>query len=473
MTIITSRFRIEQVGLIVIILLGLALRLADSSYSFGVDEVFSVKLARHHLNEVLLLSLNDRPHPPLYYLLLHFWIYMFGSSETAVRSLSVLFSCGFLLVSYYMLRRFLDRWLALGMVALLAVSPFFVFYGYEARPYALIAFLSAVNLKAFLAILEAPWQRRRLIVWALTCALILYSQYLAILTISIQIGLAYLYLPEQRIAILAWGAAGSALILPWFVFAMGGMLVDGSDPLPQISWIGRPTLLDLAWFFISLFGEAPAFSARVLIAIAFVLGVCYLRSRIKARSLPADHAAVLLIGVSLPVLLWLVSVWGPKPVFAGRQLIGAGFAIVIATGLCLASMARGPALAALVTLLAWSAACLPQALPRNQFPPYQEMASRIDADYGFVLVTAEESWVLDPLAYYIRTGRVQFWDRLTELERSDPMLLVCRPFRCAEFEADALQPRRSLLATWEWGVPGNSPEHHQLRLYELRGLSGR
>jgi len=54
------------------------------------DEAFSYFLAKKNILEIIFLSAKDY-NPPLYYILLHFWMKIFGSSEIALRSLSLVF----------------------------------------------------------------------------------------------------------------------------------------------------------------------------------------------------------------------------------------------------------------------------------------------------------------------------------------------------------------------------------------------
>ncbi|MCJ7826492.1 hypothetical protein MUP56_02660, partial [Patescibacteria group bacterium] len=53
--------------------------------SFWRDEAFSVLLAQQPLSVIFQKTSVE---PPIYYMLLHFWIKFFGTSEIAARSLS-------------------------------------------------------------------------------------------------------------------------------------------------------------------------------------------------------------------------------------------------------------------------------------------------------------------------------------------------------------------------------------------------
>ncbi|MBA2747439.1 MAG: glycosyltransferase family 39 protein, partial [Tatlockia sp.] len=96
-------------------------------------------------------------HSPLYFILTRFWVQRFGSSVVATRSLSVVFGLLAILCVYWLCQELfktpLISWVA---VALFAVSPFYVAYSQEARPYSLwivtilssnIALLRAIRLK--------------------------------------------------------------------------------------------------------------------------------------------------------------------------------------------------------------------------------------------------------------------------------------------------------------------------------------
>lgn len=97
-----STFRIgwEQVVLIGVVLISLAVLFNEINYNLEGDEILSVKLASKQFSEVIADSLRDTPHPPLHNLLLHLWIKAFGASEVSTRSLSIVLSGAFLLLSY-------------------------------------------------------------------------------------------------------------------------------------------------------------------------------------------------------------------------------------------------------------------------------------------------------------------------------------------------------------------------------------
>ena len=57
---------------------------------FWMDEALSVGISSHSLTAIPGVLRHDGS-PPLYYMLLHVWMSVFGSSETATHALSLVF----------------------------------------------------------------------------------------------------------------------------------------------------------------------------------------------------------------------------------------------------------------------------------------------------------------------------------------------------------------------------------------------
>ncbi|MBI3286892.1 MAG: glycosyltransferase family 39 protein, partial [Chloroflexi bacterium] len=127
------------VGLAAIFSLGIALRLFRlGDQSLWLDEAFSVTLSRKPVLEMLRLIVLSDSHPPLYYLLLHFWMIL-GDSEVLVRLLSALLSGASILTMYALGRAMYSHSVGLTAALILALSPFHIWYAQEARMYALLS----------------------------------------------------------------------------------------------------------------------------------------------------------------------------------------------------------------------------------------------------------------------------------------------------------------------------------------------
>ncbi|APW62482.1 glycosyltransferase family 39 protein [Paludisphaera borealis] len=450
--------RTERIAALAICMIGLALRTVQIDYNFDIDELFSARIAAQPFGGMIRQSLMDHPHPPLHNLLLFSWVRAFEVGEISVRSFSVLCSAAFLVVTHLLLRRLMPPGPALGALALVAVSPFFVYYGQQARPYSLIALLSAANLLALLRLLDAPAVRGRVVVWSVTCAVLAWAQYIAALTVAAEIAILLLVLPRrEKVLVVVGGVLAVATVLPWLITAMGSHILHGTDPLPHIDWIKQPTPQELVWFYAGIFGDVPGIRSRWLLLPLAALGVAYYATAIR-RGLSPPAFALTGIGVGVPLVVFALSAYGPKSVWAERQFMGPALAFVALVGLWAANCPRWLGRVALVGALAWLTAAVPSAFPMYTKPPWRAVAEYLDVEYPNRPVLAAEDWVADPLGYYRKAGEVvRVQDR-----PSGPAILLCRPGR-----DEGLARNSTPLRDWSWRRTRPPNDNASLRLYEV------
>jgi 4-amino-4-deoxy-L-arabinose transferase-like glycosyltransferase len=141
-----------------LLLLGFGVRLYGLTYhSLWLDETVSVYLASFPPLEILRQGMFlQEPNPPLYHLLLHCWMRVFGSGEAAVRILSALLGTLYLPPICLLGRRLLSPRVALIATLLVAIDPFLVWYSQEARMYALVATLSLWSVYCLVRAMDTP-----------------------------------------------------------------------------------------------------------------------------------------------------------------------------------------------------------------------------------------------------------------------------------------------------------------------------
>ncbi len=171
------------VGLIAI--LAGALRLSQlTSRSLTLDEGFSVFLARSDAATFSRLIWHSEFNMMLYYGLLRVWLQA-GSSEFAVRSLSVLCAVATVPVIYLLGARLFGRGTSLIACLLLAVHPFHLELSQQARSYTLLILLVSLSSYFFLQTVEnASWAH--CILYGAVSAAAVYSHFFAALVIVAQ-----------------------------------------------------------------------------------------------------------------------------------------------------------------------------------------------------------------------------------------------------------------------------------------------
>ena len=146
---------------VIITLVGGGLRvLLLGQKGMWLDETFSVWLANHSVGDMLQWIARIDHHPPLYYLLLHYWIGLKGDTAYYVRLLSVLFGAGTIPVIYLIGKRMSGAVMGLAAAVLLTFSPFNIYFAQETRMYTCLTFLAAVAIYALVRLLTDPRSAR-------------------------------------------------------------------------------------------------------------------------------------------------------------------------------------------------------------------------------------------------------------------------------------------------------------------------
>jgi len=142
----------------VVVAIGVAARFTAFSHLW-LDEALSVNIAHLPLSR-LPDALRHDGAPPLYYVLLHGWMEVFGTGTIAVRALSGLFAVAALPFMWIAGRRLGGKRLAVAAVVILAASPFAARYGTEARMYSLVTLLVLLGWLALSDLLRRfSWSR--------------------------------------------------------------------------------------------------------------------------------------------------------------------------------------------------------------------------------------------------------------------------------------------------------------------------
>ena len=129
-------------------IIGIALRLLYLHTDLWYDEACSWFTAKQLFPmEIMGNLLNlDLQHTPLYFFLLHLWIKLFGDSEIAMRSLSLLFGIGTLPLVFTVTKKIADNKTAIFALALACISPLLVLFSVEVRMYPMVIFLVILSL---------------------------------------------------------------------------------------------------------------------------------------------------------------------------------------------------------------------------------------------------------------------------------------------------------------------------------------
>jgi uncharacterized membrane protein len=161
MVLLKNKFRITALAIVLGFILTrvLALKVAGS---FWFDEAFSVYFSQNSLSDMWQF-LQFEHNPLVHFLSLHFWIKLFGASEIATRSLSLVAGLGSLGMIYALASKLFSKTAGLWAMFFMTISSFFLYHQTEARMYSLLTLFALLTMYSYWNYLtennETPKQR--------------------------------------------------------------------------------------------------------------------------------------------------------------------------------------------------------------------------------------------------------------------------------------------------------------------------
>ncbi len=217
------------------------------------DEAFSVFFAQQTIPE-LLETLNGEANPPLYYLLLHFWIKFFGIGFIAVKSLNLVLSLGTALALILLSKRLANLLMAIFVSVCFLFSNLHFDFSHEIRAFQLVLLLTLLSYYLFFTFLETKKWKYLIFLSLVTVALPM-SHYNAVLVPFTQFVISIFYLRSTFSSIIKiWGAyliAGLLFLPQLFVFRS----VVPDDTF----WLGLSTWNDLKYIALKVVGHDKSF----------------------------------------------------------------------------------------------------------------------------------------------------------------------------------------------------------------------
>ncbi len=164
------------------------------SYHRSVGDLITVFSNQIVLTDNVTEVITIDNHPPLYFLLLWISLRLFGHTEFALRFLSLTAVVLVVPLLYATGRRLVDRRTGFIAAALGALSPMYLWYGQEARMYAMLAFWSLLSFCLFVHTFfrsGKPLPNRRQWYWVgayiFASACVLFTHYLSSLLIAFEL----------------------------------------------------------------------------------------------------------------------------------------------------------------------------------------------------------------------------------------------------------------------------------------------
>jgi mannosyltransferase len=307
--------------------------------SLWTDEILSRYYAQvFDLHYQFTVGLVTEPSPPTYTFLLRAWMGLFGYSEAAMRSLSTLACVLCVPVIYLLGRELAGKWQGLLAGLLFALCPTSLYFGQEARVYAL--FMLSASIALWAAAVLQRGQRSvpaavGYVFFATLCFYLHATGLLFILACAFAIGMSWLAQgPGGRHQLLQWSALNVLVLLlalPYLVYTLRASRTGGLDWMPPFSIHALVTTVSAV-----ISGPLTprpwpgTFLAAVLLmtlVVSLWLSPLSLRANVTLIGVPLLFVLlVAVVSLRRPILLPRFLAWMVVPlcVLAASELLAAG-----------------------------------------------------------------------------------------------------------------------------------------------------
>lgn len=386
------------------------------------DEAWAATLAVKPVLRIIEIVARDTS-PPLYYLLLHTWMQVFGTSEVAIRSLSFLFFLGTVLMVYLIGLYLWDKKTGLLAALLAFTNPFLFYYSFEGRMYALLLLTSTLSIYFFL-------KKHRLgFILASTAAL--YTHHFSIFIIFFEGLWRLAEVWQEPIKKIFKNLSDFFIIgllyLPWFypLYYQTSLVVSGF-------WLGKPTLKVFKETVEKFIAGSGLETSRRL-AWWLIIIVVILRDWFKDKK----KSPFLLGWFFTPLVLTFLVSQVFQPIFFDRYML----MVIPASSLVIASLRRKPSLVFILLIILLLANLNYYYLFHPTKRPFRDLAHYVKTEASDLTLinynaAAHHLWeskyygleapiyAPEPLPFYTGTALMEKGDVITQLPDEEKLGLI-------------------------------------------------
>jgi len=265
--------------LILIVVLAAVLRIFDlSGESYWHDEIIMLRVAHGDLGSIL-----TGGRPPLFIILAHFWIDLFGTSESVTRILPALLGTASIPLIYGVAKALFNEKVGLVSAFLMAVSQYQIYYSQDLRYYSLFVLMALVSFYFYISALRIK-KNFYFILYALSTILLYYAHDFGLFIIAAQGVYFVLNIRALRVTILKWLLSQLIILaglLPAIIPAFHETVTGRVGP----DWLPEPTFWTPLMTFMLYIGSGLDYPApgTLILSILFLFLGTFLFSYISGK----------------------------------------------------------------------------------------------------------------------------------------------------------------------------------------------
>ncbi len=288
-----------------------------SNNSVAGDEPFSIYIAQLDIVSII-KQLSIGNNPPLYEILLHFWVKYFGVSGLSVRMPSLFFNCVTLFFLYKIGNEFYNKRIAVYVSLIFIFSNYQIIFAHEARVYALLGMLASISMFYYLKLIIGNNSNKwNYILLLLMNILLIYSHYFGFFVLFVQ-SLHFISSKQLRQKYFKNYLLSIVIIVLFYLPNILVLFYRFIDSSVNGTWIESPNGVESIYNMLWCFSNAPVVTVIVIVVLISALIKSIRRHKIVDSKFLVNKLIIIWF-VFVFFFMFFISYW--VPMFFDRYLM--------------------------------------------------------------------------------------------------------------------------------------------------------
>ncbi len=364
--------------LLILVLISFLIRL----YNLGLESLWGDEaISLYHSQKSLIGNLKwiaGDTNLPFYNIILWFWVRIFGFSEFAIRSLSIIFGSLSIFAIGVLAKKLFSKKVGIISAILLTFSSTHIYYSQEARAYSLFVLLTIGSFYYFSQYLKNKDTKKYIFI----NILLLYTHVFAVFIFIVQNIWYLIYYKKHK----EWFKTQGKIILfllPWIPFVIGQAAI-----IHKGFWIPAPLIRDLFLTFAQLSGGI------ISAIIVYSLIILNIKKNTKEKNL-------LYLWFLFPIIVTFVYSKIFMPLFVYRYFLFVLPALILLIALAIQNLSKTKTIVIIIILVSLSSISSFEHLNNSSKTNWQDTLSYIknNTKQGDIFLI-EPFYEIEPFKYY-------------------------------------------------------------------------
>jgi len=290
--------KIRILFIIIIILASSLILVGITHESLSQDELHTLGTSGKDIKNAFSADI----HPPLYYVLMHFWGRIFGFSDFSLRFPSVIFGVLSVIVTFMLARELFNQKIALLSSYLIGMSEFAIFYSKEAKQYTMLLFLATLSTYYFVKFLKN--KKANNFLYLLVSVLAIYTHYYFIFVIFLHNLLFLLFYDKNKL----WHLAKTQFLILLLFIPQLICFVQQAIFISSNSWYGNSLRIKALPSMLESFNNQTGNLGLFILGFFFLVGLFDLIKYNKNKKIIVKKSSLIMLTMFVgPFLLSIIT----------------------------------------------------------------------------------------------------------------------------------------------------------------------